>query len=72
MPEFLVSVFEHLTQHRASMNDQVQAKQFVESGKRHIAAEDWDSLNQINACLWDLMPSDARKEETARLFTGIM
>lgn len=72
MPEFLVSVFEHLTQHRASMNDQVQAKQFFESGKRHIAAEDWDSLNQINACLWDLMPSDARKEETARLFTGIM
>jgi len=71
-PDFLVGMFEHLVASRASMNDQVQAKQFIEAGRNHISNQDWDDLKQVNGRLWDLMPSDAREAEDMRLYTGII
>jgi molecular chaperone DnaK len=72
MPGFLVGMFEHLMERRASMNDQVQAKQLFESGKRYIAAESWDDLRQVNGRLWDLLPEKERDAEDMRLYTGIV
>ncbi|RON13054.1 Hsp70 family protein [Pseudomonas frederiksbergensis] len=72
MPDFLVGMFEHLVKHRASMNDQMQAKQLFENGKRHISSESWDDLNQVNGRLWDLLPEDEREAEDMRLYTGIV
>ena len=54
------------------MNDQLQARQLIEAGKRHIAAQDWDDLKMVNGRLWDLMPADARESDDMRLYTGIV
>lgn len=72
MPDFLVGMFEHLMQSSHSMNDQLQAKQLIEAGKRHISAQDWDDLKKVNGRLWDLMPDDARESDDMRLYTGII
>jgi molecular chaperone DnaK len=71
-PSYLVDVFEHLVENRASMNDQVQAKQLIEVARKHISSQDWDDLRQVNGRLWDLMPSAARESEDMRLYTGIV
>jgi molecular chaperone DnaK len=71
MPNFLIGMFEHLTERRASMNDQVQAKQLFEIGKRHIAGGAWDDLRQVNGRLWDLLPDREREAGEMRLYTGI-
>ena len=31
-----------VSERRTSMNDQLQAKNLIENGKRHIAEESWD------------------------------
>ena len=72
MPDFLIGMFEHLMQTSHSMNDQLQAKQLIEAGKRHIAAQDWEDLKKVNGRLWDLMPADARESDDMRLYTGIV
>lgn len=72
MPDFLIGMFEHLMQSSHSMNDQLQAKQLIEAGKRHVAAQDWEDLKKVNGRLWDLMPGDARESDDMRLYTGIV
>lgn len=72
MPNFLVGIFEHLVENRTSMNDQLQAKQLIEAGRKHISTQAWDDLRQINGRLWDLMPESARESEEMRLYTGIV
>lgn len=72
MPDFLVGTFEHLVARRTSMNDQVQAKQLIENGKRVIASESWDDLRQVNGRLWDLMPDSERTSEDMRLYTRLL
>jgi len=72
MPDFLVGMFEHLAQSSHSMNDQLQARQLIEAGKRHVAAQDWEDLKKVNGRLWGLMPADARESDDMRLYTGIV
>ncbi len=72
MPDFIVGMFEHLVDKRTSMNDQVQAKQLIEAGKKHLATQAWDDLGQVNGRLWDLMPTEERESEDMRLYTGIV
>jgi hypothetical protein len=73
VPDFLIDMFEHLNKRRPSMNDQVQAKQLFENGKRLIANQSWDELDRVIARLWDLVPTDERgTDEDARMFTGIV
>jgi molecular chaperone DnaK len=71
-PEFLKTMFSHLVQRRASMNDQIQVSQLVESGRRAFEREDVDTLRQINARLWDLMPAQEQASEEMRAYTGIV
>jgi molecular chaperone DnaK len=72
MPDFLVGMFEHLVRSSHSMNDQLQAKQLIEAGKRHIGAQDWDDLKKVNSRLWNLMPDDVRESDDYRGYTGIV
>lgn len=71
-PKFLVGMFGHLTEKRTSMNDEVQAKQLFENGKRLIEQESWDDLRIVNSRLWELMPDKEQASEEMRHFTGII
>lgn len=71
-PDFLKGMFSHLLDRRASMNDQIQASQLIENGKRAIAKDDIDALQLINGRLWDLMPDTEQASEEMRLYTGIV
>jgi molecular chaperone DnaK len=71
-PAFLKGVFKYLNENRTSMNDQIQATQLIENGKRAVEREDFDGLNQINGRLWDLMPAKEKDTEEYRAFTGIV
>jgi molecular chaperone DnaK len=71
-PDFLKGMFKYLMDRRTSMNDQIQASQLFENGKRAIERDDFDGLNQINTRLWDLMPTKEKDSEEYRAFTGIV
>jgi molecular chaperone DnaK len=71
-PEFLRGMFNHLTEKRASMNDQIQASQLIENGKRAIQNDDIEALRQINSRLWDLMPATDKASDEMRAYTGII
>lgn len=70
-PEFLVGWFEHLLTKRESFNDQLQAKNLIEAGKKHIASEDFDRLAEVNMRLHDLLPQKEIDTIEMRYFTGI-
>lgn len=72
IPAFLKSIFSHLMERRASMNDQIQASQLIENGKRAIDRDDIESLQKINNRLWDLMPATEKASDEMRAFTGII
>ena len=72
LPDFLVGMFEHLVENRPSLNDQLQANELIDAGRRYISSQDWDDLRQINGRLWDLMPSDVKDSDDMRLYTGIV
>jgi molecular chaperone DnaK len=71
-PQFLVGMFEHLVGRRTAMNDQMQAKNIIESGRRYIDAEDWENLRTINGRLWDLLPQPEQQSKEFKNFTGIV
>jgi molecular chaperone DnaK len=71
-PEFLRGMFNHLTEKRASMNDQIQASQLIDNGKRAIQNDDLEALRQINSRLWDLMPATDKASDEMRAYTGIV
>ena len=71
-PDFLNAMFSHLVERRASLNDQIQASQLIESGKRAVAREDVEELRQINGRLWDLMPAKEQASDEMRAYTGIV
>ena len=71
-PEFLKGMFNHLSEKRASMNDQIQATQLIENGKRAIQRDDVEALQQINSRLWDLMPAVDKASDEMRAYTGII
>ena len=71
-PEFLKAMFQHLMDRRVSMNDQIQASQLFDSGKRAIAQDDIEELGKVNSRLWDLMPATVQASDDMRAFTGIV
>lgn len=71
-PDFLKGMFSHLNEKRPSMNDQIQATQLAESGKRAIAKEDWEELRMIVGRMWDLVPAEQMNEQDRRMFTGLV
>jgi molecular chaperone DnaK len=71
-PAFLEDWFQHLASRREVFNDQVQAKNLIEAGRRHIAAEDYDRLAEVNMRLHSLLPEeDKNSKEMRRFTTGI-
>lgn len=71
-PAFLKGMLAHLIDRRAAMNDQIQAAQLIENGKRAADRDDLDGLRQINARLWDLMPATEKTSDEMRAYTGIV
>ena len=71
-PDFLRGMFTHLADKQTSMNDQIQATQMLESGKRAIAREDWDEVRVIIGRLWTLVPAEAQSAEDMWMFTGLV
>jgi molecular chaperone DnaK len=71
-PAFLQTMFTHLIERRASMNDQILASQLIENGKRATERGDIEALRQINNRLWDLMPAAEQASDEMRAFTGII
>jgi len=72
LPDFLLGMFDHLVNRQSSMNDQAQAKQLLEAGRRHIATEDWDDLRQVNMILMGLLPAAEKEADDMRIYTGIV
>lgn len=70
-PDFLVGWFQNLLNKRESFNDQLQAKTLIEAGKKHIAAEDFDKLGEVNVRLHSLLPEKEKDSNEMRHFTGI-
>ena len=70
-PDFLVGWFQHLLSKRETFNDQLQAKNLIEAGKKHIAAEDYDKLGEVNGRLHSLLPEKEKDSNEMRHFTGI-
>jgi molecular chaperone DnaK len=71
-PAFLEGWFQYFVGRREVFNDQVQAKNLIEAGRRHIAAEDWDRLAEVNMRLYSLLPEEERdSKEMQRFTTGI-
>jgi molecular chaperone DnaK len=70
-PDFLVGWFQHLLSKRETFNDQLQAKNLIEAGKKHIAAEDYDKLGEVNSRLHSLLPQKEKDSNEMRHFTGI-
>lgn len=65
-------LFTHLIERRVAINDQIQATQLIENGKRAAERDDLDTLRQINARLWDLMPDQEQTSDEMRAYTGIV
>ena len=53
------------------MNDEIQAKNLIENGKRHIASDAWDQLREVNSRLVDLLPRSEKKQVPGGGLTGI-
>jgi molecular chaperone DnaK len=70
-PDFLIGWFQHLLGKRETFNDQLQAKNLIEAGKKHIATEDFDKLAEVNARLHSLLPQQEKDSNEMRHFTGI-
>jgi molecular chaperone DnaK len=72
MLKFLIGIFEHLVDKRASMNDQIKAKQLINNGKRLVTVESWEDIRIVNAQLWELMPTQDQKSDKIRSYIGII
>jgi len=70
-PDFLIRWFESMISKREMFNDQLQAKNFIESGKRYIASEDYDKLAEVNSRLHNLLPQQEKDSKEMQHFTGI-
>lgn len=67
-PNFVLGWFHHLADKRECLNDQVQANNLIEAGKRHIEAEDYEKLAQVNFRLHELLPQREQDSQESRAF----
>jgi molecular chaperone DnaK len=70
-PDFLADWFQQLVERRETFNDQLQAKNFIEAGKRHIETDDYDKLLEVNIRLHSLLPQQEQDSKEMRSFSGI-
>lgn len=67
-PDFLMAVFNQLIEKREVFNDQPQARNLIAAGRRHIATEDWDKLDEVICCLHRLFPEGETDSAGLRLY----
>ena len=70
-PAFLQGWFQHLCGKRETLNDQLQAKVLIEAGSRHLVAEDYDKLLEVNMRLTSLLPEKEKVTPEMQPFTRI-
>jgi molecular chaperone DnaK len=68
-PDFQIGWFEHLKSKPEVFNDPLQAKNLIEAGKRHIVAEDYDRLEEVNLLLHRLLPEKDQDSDELRPFS---
>jgi len=71
-PQFLVDWFKYLVERREMFNDQLQAKSLIEAGNKHIEAQDYDKLADVNGRLRSLLPQPGKVSKEMRYFAGIL
>jgi len=71
-PQFLIGFFEHVVSRRTAMNDQVQANALIETGRTHIAAQQWESLRPVIGRLFELLPQQERASKDFEGITGLV
>jgi len=69
-PDFLMTMFQYLIEKQEMFNDQPQARNLIDVGKRHIANEDWGKLDEAIGCLFRLLPKKVT-DSTVKSMTGI-
>jgi molecular chaperone DnaK len=70
-PAFLIGWFEYLVEKRETFNDQLQSKNLIEAGKRHVAALDYEKLSEVNERLLSLLPQREQEDKEMRHFVGL-
>lgn len=70
-PEFLKGIFAYLIKNQGKMNDQSQAKSFIDAGNFAVESQNWDRLREINFNLFDLMPNGSKDEITTKIGFGL-
>ena len=68
---WLQSVLFSMTAQELKETGQLQAKNLIEAGKKHVAAEDYDKLLEVNGRLHSLLPEKEKDSKEMRHFTGI-
>ena len=53
------------------MNNQSQAKSFIDAGNFAVESQNWDRLKEINFALLDLMPSGSKDEVVNKIGFGL-
>ena len=70
-PDFLVGWFHHLVGRRETFNDQLQARNLIEAGNKHLATDDYEKLLEVNTRLHSLLPQEEKDSKEMRNYTGI-
>lgn len=70
-PGFLQGIFNWLKEELPRMNDQIQAKSLIDSGKIAIDNQNWERLREINYGLLDLLPRGSKEQATTKIGFGI-
>jgi molecular chaperone DnaK len=70
-PDFLIGFFRHLVERREVFNDQIQSRNLIEAGRRHVESESWERLDEVIGRLIHLMPQEEKSSPEMRGFTGI-
>ena len=70
-PDFLKGIFAYLINNQSKMNNQSQAKSFIDAGNFAVESQNWDRLKEINFGLLDLMPSGSKDEVVNKIGFGL-
>ena len=54
-----------------AIESEIQAKNLIEAGKKHIESEDYEKLAEVISRLYSLLPQEEKDTKEMRYFTGI-
>jgi molecular chaperone DnaK len=71
LPDFLQKTFSWLESNQSKMNNRLQSKSLLESGRSAITTKSWDRLREINYGLLDLLPRGTKSPLPNRIGFGL-